>query len=451
MRTALIVLAAGQGLRMKSDLPKVLHPLGGAPLFVHAIRSGQCLSPERTVLVVADGADAVAEAAATAGFEIDTVSQTEQLGTGHAVLQSEKSLLDFRGDTVVLYGDTPFIREDTLRQMKAARESGHDIVILGFRASDPGRYGRILMDGDDVLRIVEFRDASETERAATFCNSGIVMADAEHMFELCRSLSNENSSGEYYLTDIVEHGRRRGLSATAVTCDEQETLGVNTRSDLARAEAVFQDRARADAMKNGVTMMSPETVFLSHDTKLGRDCVLEPYVVLGPGVTVADGATIRAFSHLEGTDVGRGAIIGPFARLRPGTTLSSGVKVGNFVEIKNATLGDGAKASHLAYVGDAHVGPEANIGAGTVTCNYNGVEKHRTEIGARAFIGSDTMLVAPVRIGDDAITGSGSVITRDVPDGALAIARADQKTRPGAARRLLELYRRSREKRRKQS
>ena len=451
MPIALVVLAAGQGTRMKSNLPKVLHPLGGVPLFLHAVWSGQCLTPERTVLVTGATSDAVSNAASDAGFEIDTVVQKEQLGTGHAVLQAENALQGFHGDAVVLYGDTPFIRKDTLRQMKGARASGYDIVILGFEASDPGRYGRIVMDGGELVRIVEFKDATDAERAITLCNSGIVMANAEHLFELCKALSNKNTSGEYYLTDIVELGRERGLTAAAVICDEQETIGVNTRADLARAETIFQDRARADAMENGVTMIAPETVFLSYDTELGQDCVLEPNVVFGPGVTIEDCATIRAFSHVEGAHIGRGAIVGPFARLRPGTRLSNKTKVGNFVEIKNATLGEGAKANHLAYLGDADVGQEANIGAGTVTCNYNGVEKHRTEIGARAFIGSDTMLVAPVRVGDDAIIGSGSVITKDVPDGALAIARADQDTKPGAARLLLELYRRSRDKRRKQS
>ncbi len=451
MSTALIVLAAGQGTRMNSGLPKVLHPLGGAPLFVHAVRSGQCLSPERTVLVTGIGSDAVAEAAEAAGLDPDIVVQAEQLGTGHAVLQAERVLQGFDGDAVVLYGDTPLLSEATLRRMKESRASGNDIVILGFEAATPGRYGRVVMNGDRLERIVEFKDATDAERAITLCNSGIVMADAQRMFHLCRALSNDNASGEYYLPDIVAQGHERGLTATAVICDERETLGINTRTELASAEAVFQDRARAKAMDSGVTMIAPQTVFLSHDTILGQDCVVEPNVIFGPGVTVEPQATIRAFSHLEGAHVGRGAAVGPFARLRPGTRLQSGTKVGNFVEIKNATLGDGAKANHLAYIGDASVGPEANIGAGTVTCNYNGVEKHRTEIGARAFIGSDTMLVAPVRVGDDAMTGSGSVITKDVPDGALAIARTSQDTRPDAARNLRELYRWSKEKRQRPS
>ncbi len=449
MPTALIVLAAGQGTRMNSGLPKILHPLGGVPLFVHAVMSGHCLSPERTVLVTGIGSDAVTKAASDAGLDLEAVTQAERLGTGNAVLQAQKTLSGFVGDAVVLYGDTPFIGQTTLTRMNAARESGYDIVVLGFEAAVPGRYGRIVMEDDEVARIVEFKDATETERAITLCNSGIVMADAKRLFDLCRALSNDNASGEYYLTDIVEEGRGRGLTATAVTCDEHETLGINTRMELARAEAVFQDRARSRAMESGVTMIAPQTVFLSYDTKLGQDCVVEPNVVFGPGVTVEAGATVRAFSHLEGTHVGRSAVVGPFARLRPGTRLGNGAKVGNFVEIKNAALGESAKANHLAYIGDASVGPEANIGAGTVTCNYNGVEKHRTEIGARTFIGSDTMLVAPVRVGDDAMTGSGSVITKDVPDGALAIARAGQETKPGVAERLRELYRNSKEKRRK--
>ena len=446
--TALIILAAGQGTRMNSALPKVLHPLGGAPLFVHAVRTGLSLAPERTVLVTGADSNAIAKAAAAADLDLDTVAQSEQLGTGHAVIQAEKALSGFKGDAVVLYGDTPFISEAALRRMKEARAS-HDIVVLGFETASPESYGRIVMDGDELEKIVEFRDATVTERAITLCNSGIVMANAEQLFDLCKALSNENASGEYYLTDIVGIGRGRGLTATAVTCEEQETLGINTRRELARAEAVFQDRARARAMDSGVTMIAPQTVHLSFDTKLGQDCVIEPNVIFGPGVTVESGATIRAFSHLEGSHIGSSAIVGPFARLRPGTRLSTGAKIGNFVETKNASFGEGAKANHLSYIGDAGVGPETNIGAGTVTCNYDGVEKHRTEIGAGAFIGSDTMLVAPVRIGDGAMTGSGSVITKDVPDGALAVARAGQDTKPGVARRLRELYKRSKAKNRK--
>ncbi|MCP3971736.1 MAG: bifunctional UDP-N-acetylglucosamine diphosphorylase/glucosamine-1-phosphate N-acetyltransferase GlmU [Rhodobacteraceae bacterium] len=449
MKTALIVLAAGQGTRMKSDLPKVLHPLGQAPLFAHAVLSGQALDPDRVVLVTGHGSDAVAKAAEKLGLDADIALQAEQLGTGHAVLQAEPALEGFGGDAVVLYGDTPFISGETLAGMADARRAGHDVVILGFEAADPGRYGRLVMQGDALARIVEFKDATDEERKLTLCNSGVVMADAATLFDLCKALSPDNASGEFYLTDIVGQARARGLSATAVTCDEAETLGINTRAELARAEAMFQAKARAAALENGVALMAPDTVHFAFDTQLGRDAVVEPNVVFAPGVTVETGAKIRAFSHLEGAHVSAGAVVGPYARLRPGAELGNGAKVGNFVEIKNAELGEGAKVNHLSYVGDASVGAAANVGAGTVTCNYNGVEKFRTEIGARAFIGSDTMLVAPVRVGDEAMTASGSVITRDVPDGALALGRTEQDIRPGAARRLMQMYKRAKAKRQK--
>ncbi len=437
MRTALVILAAGQGTRMNSDLPKVLHPLAGAPLLVHAMKSGAALAPARTVIVTGHGGEAVAAAARAHDPDVRIVVQDEQLGTGHAVAQTRAALDGFDGDMIVLYGDTPFIRPETLAAMAQARQH-HDIVVLGFQAADPGRYGRLVMADDRLERIVEFKDATETERRISLCNSGVVLGDSGLILDLIATLSNDNASGEYYLTDIVAAARARGLSAGAVTCDEAETLGVNTRAQLAAAEAAFQARARAGAMEDGVTLVVPETVFFAHDTVLGRDAVIEPNVILGPGVSVESGARIRAFSHLEGCHVSCGAIVGPFARLRPGAELAEDVHVGNFVEIKNATLEQGAKANHLSYIGDARVGAAANIGAGTVTCNYDGVFKHRTEIGARAFIGSDTMLVAPVRVGAEAMTGSGSVITEDVPDGAIAIGRARQVNKPGLARKLMQ-------------
>ena len=451
MPFALIVLAAGQGTRMNSDLPKVLHPLGAVPLFAHALASGAALEPERNVLVVGHGAEAVRKAAVNIDPEIAIAVQGEQLGTGHAVAQAAPALAGFAGDAVVLYGDTPFIKPSTLDAMKDARRAGHGIVILGFDAADPGRYGRLVMHGETLEKIVEFKDATDEERRITLCNSGVVMADAATLFDLCNALSNDNASGEYYLTDIVEIARARGISATAVTCDESETLGINTRAELARAEAMFQQNARADALENGVTMQAPDTVFFAQDTVLGRDAEIEPNVVFGPRVSVETGAHIRAFSHLEGCHVGQNAVVGPYARLRPGTELSNDSKVGNFVEIKNATLGEGAKVNHLTYIGDASIGAGSNIGAGTVTCNYNGVEKFRTEIGERVFIGSDTMLVAPVTIGDEAMTASGSVITKNVPEGALALGRSDQVIKPNAARRLFEMYKKARDKRRKEA
>ena len=435
MATALIILGAGMGTRMNSELPKVLHQIAGAPMLVHAMKAGAALEPERTVVVAGHGAAQVEKAARAWDPDVVTVIQAEQLGTAHAVAQARDALDGFAGDTIVLYGDTPFITPDTLERMIAARRD-HDVVVLGFQAADPARYGRLIVEGDRLARIVEFKDASEAERAVTLCNSGVVAADAQTLFALIDKVGNDNAAGEYYLTDIVGIANDSGLSATVVTCDEAETLGINSRAELARAEALFQERMRAAAMEDGVTLQAPETVYFAHDTVIGRDTVIEPNVVFGPGVTVESDATIRAFSHLEGCHVARGGVIGPYARLRPGAELAENVKIGNFVEIKNAQIDEGAKVNHLSYIGDATVGARSNIGAGTVTCNYDGVFKHRTTIGTDVFIGSDTMLVAPVTIGDGAMTGSGSVITRDVPAGDLALGRARQDNKAGFATRL---------------
>ena len=434
MSTALIILAAGMGTRMNSDLPKVLHPVAGEAMLIHAMAAGAALDPARVVVVAGHGAEAVRTAVLAHDPEAQVVIQAEQLGTAHAVAQAAPALDGFAGDAVVLYGDTPFIRPETLARMAQAR-ARHDIVVLGFEAADPGRYGRLVMADDDLERIVEFKDATEAERAITLCNSGVVMAAAPVLFDLVEAVGNDNAAGEYYLTDIVTLARARGLSATAVTCAEAETLGVNSRAELAGAEAAFQARARAEALETGVTLPAPETVHFARDTVVGRDALIEPYVVFGPGVTVESGALIRSFSHLEGCHVSRGAVVGPYARLRPGAELSEDVRIGNFVEIKNALLAEGAKVNHLSYIGDAEIGEGSNIGAGTVTCNYDGVFKHRTTIGKGVFIGSDTMLVAPVTVGDGAMTGSGSVISRDVEPGALALARARQENKPGFATR----------------
>lgn len=441
MQTALIILAAGQGTRMRSDMAKVLHEVAGASLLVHAMRSGATLEPERTVVVAGHGAEAVTQAAKAEDPDAQVVLQTEQLGTGHAVMQARDALADFDGDILVLYGDTPFIRPETLAAMAEARAAGHGVVVLGFEPADPGRYGRLITDGDRLEKIVEFKDATDEERAVSLCNSGVMALDRATAFDLLDNITNDNAAGEYYLTDLVRAATSAGLTATVVVCDEAETMGINSRAELAMAEAAFQAQARDDALALGVTLQAPETVYFSADTVIGRDALVEPNVVFGPGVTVESGARIRAFSHLEGCHVGAGAIVGPYARLRPGTELSNDVKIGNFVEIKNAEIADGAKVNHLSYIGDATIGEAANIGAGTVTCNYDGVFKHRTEIGARAFIGSDTMLVAPVKLGDEAMTATGSVITEDVAPGAMAIARARQETKPGFARRLFERLR----------
>jgi len=431
-----VILAAGQGTRMQSDRPKVLHEVAHAPLLHHAMAGVAPLKPTHSVVIVGHGATAVATAARSFDPSTGIAEQTAQLGTGHAVAQAAPILRDAGGDTLVIYGDTPMIRAETYAAMRAARAQ-HAVVVLGFDAADPGRYGRLVMEGDELHRIVEYKDADPTIRALTFCNSGVICAETALLFDLVAELSNDNAAGEYYLTDIVERARARGLSAGAVRCDEAETLGVNSRADLAAAEAAFQKRARAAALADGVTLTAPETVYFAHDTRLGRDAQIEPNVVFGPGVTVETGAQIRAFSHLEGCHVSRGAVVGPYARLRPGAELAEDVKIGNFVEVKAARIDPGAKVNHLSYIGDATVGARTNIGAGTVTCNYDGVMKHRTEIGARAFIGSDTMLVAPVTVGDDAMTASGSVITSDVPPGALAMGRARQANKPGLATRLM--------------
>lgn len=437
MATALIILAAGMGTRMASDMPKVLHQVAGAPLLVHAMMSGAALSPERTVIVTGHGAERVGPIATAFDEAAEVVIQEDRLGTAHAVAQAKNALAGFSGDAIVLYGDTPFIRPETLEAMIEARRD-HAVVVLGFDAADPARYGRLVTKGDALERIVEFKDATETERAITLCNSGVICADAETLFDLIDAVGNDNASGEYYLTDIVGLARDRGLSASVVRCNEDETMGVNSRIDLAVAEAAFQSRARTELLTLGVTMTAPETVFLSHDTVIGRDTIIEPNVVFGPRVTVESETTLRAFSHLEGCHVSRGSIVGPYARLRPGTELAENTKIGNFVETKNAIIAEGAKVNHLSYVGDADVGARANIGAGTVTCNYDGVFKHKTTIGADAFIGSNTMLVAPVTVGAEAMTASGSVITTDVEGGALAVGRSKQTNKPGLARKMFE-------------
>ncbi|WP_298491955.1 bifunctional UDP-N-acetylglucosamine diphosphorylase/glucosamine-1-phosphate N-acetyltransferase GlmU [uncultured Maritimibacter sp.] len=435
---SLIILAAGQGSRMNSDLPKVLHELGGQPLFAHALAAGNALAPARIVLVAGHGAEAVTKAAKALDDEIEVVLQTERLGTAHAVDQARDALAGQSGDVIVLYGDTPFVTTETLEAMQAARAGGADVVILGFDAADPKRYGRLVMDGKELIRIVEYKDASEDERAITLCNSGVLAANAATLFELIAQVGNENASGEYYLTDVVAVARANGLRAEAVTCDEAETLGINTREELAAAEAQLQALKRAEAFENGVTMTAPETVFFAADTFVGRDAVIEPNVVFGPGVTVESGARVRAFSHLEGCHVSQGGVIGPYARLRPGAELAENVKVGNFVEIKNADIAAGAKVNHLTYIGDASIGERTNVGAGTITCNYDGVFKHRTTVGADVFVGSNTMLVAPVTIGDGAMTATGTVVTSDVEAGAMVIGRSPQQVKPGFATRFFE-------------
>ena len=448
MSNSVIILAAGKGTRMESDLPKVLHHLAGAPMLLHVMKSSATLEPERLVIIAGHGADAVGAVARDYSETAQVVLQSEQLGTGHAVSQAKSALADCTGDVIVLYGDTPFVRPETLQALLAARKTA-DIVLLGFQAANAGRYGRLVMQGSAVLRIVEYKDASEQERAITFCNSGVICAKADVLFSLLEAVGNDNASKEYYLTDIVQLANDRNLSVTAVHCDEAETMGINSRAELAQAEASFQSRTRMEMMALGVSLTAPETVYFAYDTVLGRDSQVEPNVVFGPGVTVENGAHIRAFSHLEGCHISSGAVVGPYARLRPGTELAENVRIGNFVEIKNARIEDGAKVNHLSYIGDANIGEASNIGAGTITCNYDGVGKHHTEIGSSVFIGSNTMLVAPVTVGDAAMTASGSVITKNVEPGALAIARSEQSNKPGLAVKLFAMLRRKKVKQQK--
>ena len=433
---AAIILAAGKGTRMKSDLHKVLHPIAGRPMLDHLMAAVSELSPSKQVVVVGSGREQI-EAAVMGRAE--TCLQEPQLGTAHAVQQAEGALSGFRGDVLILYGDVPFVRPETMRAMldRLHAEDNPAVVVLGFEPADPLQYGRVIADkAGRIVKMVEHKDASEQERACPLCNSGLMAARAEDLFGLLARVGNDNAQGEYYLPDIVNIAIADGRACAAVkTDDENEVAGINSRAELARAEAQWQDCRREEAMADGVSLRAPETVFFSWDTELGRDVVVEPNVVFGPGVKVADGARIRAFSHLEGASVGEGCEVGPYARLRPGAVMEKGSKVGNFVEMKKAVLGEGAKANHLTYLGDATVGAGANIGAGTITCNYDGYFKHQTVIGPRAFIGSNSSLIAPVTIGADAIIAAGSAVSRDVDDGELRMVRAEQLVKPGWADR----------------
>ncbi len=439
---AAIVLAAGKGTRMKSDLHKVLHPIAGRAMVEHLLASVEELGPSRTVLVAGHGRDQLEQA--VAGRAVIAV-QEPQLGTGHAVQQAEPALADFAGDVLVLYGDVPFVKAATMRRMldRLHEADAPPAVVLAFRAADPAAYGRVISDdGRTVAKMVEFKDASEAERGIDLCNSGMMAARAADLFALLGRIGNDNAAGEYYLPDIVMEALKNGRASAFVETGEDEVRGINSRGELATAEAQWQELRRAEAMADGVTLRAPETVFFSYDTAIGRDVVVGPNVVFGPGVSVADGATIHAFSHLEGARVGPGCEVGPFARLRPGAVLEKGAKVGNFVEIKKAVLGEGAKANHLSYLGDAQIGAGANIGAGTITCNYDGYFKHETVIGERAFIGSNSALVAPLTIGADAIVAAGSTVSRDVASGELRMVRAEQLVKPGWADRFHDAMRR---------
>lgn len=431
---AIIILAAGQGTRMKSALHKVLHPLAGKPMLRHLIDSARTLNPERLVIVTGKGREQVE--AAVAGLGATIAVQEEQLGTGHAVMMAKDALAGFAGDVLILYGDVPLVGAATMRAMIARLNAGIEprAVVLGFRPAAAGAYGRIAAQPDGTIdRMVEFKDASAAERAIELCNSGLMAARSPELFVLLDRIGNDNAAGEYYLPDIVMLPGQ--ASAVIETADPWEVAGVNSRGELAALEAVWQARRRAAAMAEGVTLIAPETVWFAWDTDVGRDVTIEPNVFFGPGVKIADGVTIRANCHIAGADIGAGVEVGPFARLRPGTVLEEAAKVGNFVEVKKARLGKGAKANHLTYLGDAEVGAGANVGAGTITCNYDGYFKYRTVIGEGAFIGSNSALVAPVTVGAGAIVGAGSVVTSDVEAGALALARGEQRVKPGWAAR----------------
>jgi bifunctional UDP-N-acetylglucosamine pyrophosphorylase / glucosamine-1-phosphate N-acetyltransferase len=435
-RTCLaIVLAAGEGTRMRSARPKVLHEIAGRTLLAHVLAAVAAARADAAVIIGPDGA-AVAAEARRCRNDARIFVQAKRRGTAHAVLQARSAIARGTDDVLVIFGDTPLIDAGTLRRMRFALARGVSVVVLGFRPADPTGYGRLIMDGKQVAAIREEKDASAQERAIPLCNGGVMALRGESALGILRRIGNRNAKSEFYLTDAAAIAYGMGLQTAAIESEEDQVRGINTRAQLAEAEAVVQRRLRAAALDAGVTLVAPETVFLAVDTKLGRDVIIEPYVVFGPGVVVEEGATIRGFCHLEGTHVGKGASVGPFARLRPGTRLGAKSRIGNFVEAKAVDIGPGAKANHLAYLGDGSIGEGANIGAGTIFCNYDGTAKQRTEVGKGAFIGSNSALVAPVKVGAGAYVGTGSVITEDVPAAALAIARARQVVKPGRARRM---------------
>jgi bifunctional UDP-N-acetylglucosamine pyrophosphorylase/glucosamine-1-phosphate N-acetyltransferase len=439
-RTCLaIVLAAGEGTRMRARLPKALHPIGGRTLLAHALATAAQAGCADIAVVVGPDHDAVVNEARAIAPKAQTFEQRDRRGTAHAVLSARAAFNGGADEILVMFSDTPLVRAETLNRLRAAVRDGAAVAVLGFTPADPAGYGRLLTRGSELIAIREDRDASPAERKIPLCNGGLMALSGRHALAILERIGNSNAKGEYYLSDTVAIARDMGLKAVAIETTEDDVRGINTKAQLAEAEAVLQQRLRAAAMDAGVTMIAPQTVFLSADTKLGNDVTIEPNVVFGPGVTVEDGATIRAFSHLEGAHVGKGARVGPYARLRPGADLGEAVHIGNFVEVKAATIEAGAKANHLAYIGDARVGEGTNVGAGTITCNYDGVAKHRTEIGKGAFIGSNASLVAPLTIGDGAYVGSGSVVTKDVPADALAVARTEQTIKQGWAKRLRQV------------
>ncbi|HVV40704.1 MAG TPA: bifunctional UDP-N-acetylglucosamine diphosphorylase/glucosamine-1-phosphate N-acetyltransferase GlmU [Nitrobacter sp.] len=439
-RTCLtIVLAAGEGTRMRSSMPKVLHPVAGQTLLSHVLRAAPGGGGNALAVVVGPDHQAVADEIRRIRPDAAVFTQHERLGTAHAVLAARDALARGADDVLIAFGDTPLITAETFARMRVPLKIGAAMAVLGFQAADPTGYGRLIVHGDELTAIREQADASKEERGITLCNAGVMAFDGHAVLAILERIGNANTKGEYYLTDAVAVVRTLGRRAVVIETSEDEVRGINTKAQLAEAEQVLQQRLRKAALDSGVTMIAPETVYLAADTVFGRDVTIEPFVVIGPGVAIADGAVIHAFSHLTQSSIGKNASVGPYARLRPGTSLGDGARIGNFVETKAAVLEAGVKVNHLTYVGDARVGANANIGAGTITCNYDGFDKHRTEIGAGAFVGSNSSLVAPVKIGEGAYIGSGSVVTRDVPNDSLVVERSQQTVREGWARRFREM------------
>jgi bifunctional UDP-N-acetylglucosamine pyrophosphorylase/glucosamine-1-phosphate N-acetyltransferase len=439
-RTSLtIVLAAGEGTRMRSSMPKVLHPVAGQSLLTHVLSAAPAGAGTSLAVVIGPDHQAVADEARRYRPDVETFVQRDRKGTAHAVLAARDALARGADDLIIAFGDTPLISAATFERLRGALKQGAALAVLGFRAADPTGYGRLLVEGGRLMAIREQAEASAAEREVTLCNAGVMAFDGRKARSMIEKIGNANSKGEYYLTDAVAIVRNLGLEAVVIETSENEVRGINTKAQLAEAESVMQARLRKAALDAGVTLIAPETVYLAADTTFGKDVTIEPFVVIGPGVSIADGAVIHSFSHIVQTSVGKKASVGPYARLRPGTSLGEGARIGNFVETKAATIEAGAKVNHLSYVGDAHVGANANIGAGTITCNYDGFSKHKTEIGAGAFIGTNSSLVAPVKIGKGAYIGSGSVITRDVPDDAMAVERNQQTNREDGAKRYREI------------
>ncbi|MBG1231420.1 bifunctional UDP-N-acetylglucosamine diphosphorylase/glucosamine-1-phosphate N-acetyltransferase GlmU [Aestuariivirga litoralis] len=432
---ALVVLAAGMGTRMKSATPKVLHKIAGRAMLGHVLHAGKALGAQKAVVIHGPDMAAVRNEAMGVIASCEFAEQTERLGTGHAVAMAKQALAGFKGTVLVLYGDVPLVKADTLKALLSKLDSKRKMAVLGFEAADPHGYGRLITKGKDVLDIREQLDAKPAERKIKLCNSGIIAIDNDLLWALIPKLSNKNAKGEFYLTDLVKLANKAKTKVALALCPEIEVAGVNDRNQLSVLEREFQREARRAAMSQGATLIDPDTVYFSADTKLGQDVVIEPNVFFGPGVSVGDDVEILANSHLEGTSIAKGARIGPFARLRPGAEIGEKVHIGNFVEVKKARIGKGAKANHLSYIGDAIVGAGSNIGAGTITCNYDGYEKHLTDIGENVFVGSNSSLVAPVKIGAGANIAASSVITTDVPEDALAITRAPSKIIDGWAKR----------------